>query len=68
MSTIGKPAITPVCAAAVTPFWTPGMYSRGTEPPTILLANTKPEPRSPGSSTSLIRANWPAPPVCFLWV
>ena len=50
------------------PFWTPGMNSFGTEPPTIELSNTKPEPGSPGSNMIFTRANWPVPPVCFLWV
>ena len=50
------------------PFWTPGMNSFGTAPPTILFSKTNPLPGSPGSKTTLIRANCPEPPVCFLWV
>lgn len=34
-----------------------GMYSFGTAPPTIADSNTKPVPGSPGSNTSLMRAN-----------
>ena len=50
------------------PFSTPGMYSFGTEPPTIRLSNEKPSPGSVGVITILTSANWPEPPDCFLWV
>ena len=50
------------------PFSTPGMYSFGTEPPTIFDSNTKSSLSGFGSNTILTRANWPVPPVCFLWV
>ena len=43
MSTIGKPARTPVSMASMMPASTGAMYSRGTEPPTILLSNEKPD-------------------------
>ena len=50
------------------PFSTPGMYSLGTVPPMIFDSNSKPLPGSFGSTTNFTRANWPVPPVCFLWV
>ena len=50
------------------PFSTPGMYSFGTAPPTILDSNDEPAPGSAGSNTILTLANWPVPPDCFLWV
>ena len=68
MSTIGKPISTPLSHTDLTPFSTPGMYSFGTVPPTILASNSLPLPVSFGSSLSLTRANWPVPPVCFLCV
>ena len=47
----------------------PGMYSRGTLPPTTSLTKLKPSSSGPsGSNTILMRANWPEPPDCFLWV
>ena len=64
----GKPASTPVSVDAFSPFSTPGTYSFGTVPPTTSFSKTKPEPGGNGSKRSLTRANWPAPPVCFLWV
>ena len=67
-SRIGKPASTPESTTLFTPFCTPGTYSFGTLPPTTLFSNSKPLPASFGSITSLTRANWPEPPVCFLWV
>ena len=67
-SITGKPASRPLSLADSRPFWTPGMNSFGTEPPTIVLSNTKPEPGSPGSNMIFTRANWPVPPVCFLCV
>ena len=60
--------MTPFCTAEFRPFSTPGMYSFGTVPPMTLLSNLKPEPFSPGTNTSLTRANWPEPPLCFLCV
>ena len=41
-STVGKPASTPVSACTRMPFSTAGMYSFGTEPPTVLFSNTTP--------------------------
>ena len=41
---IGKPAMTPDVITLSMPFWTPGMYSLGTLPPTILDSNSKPTP------------------------
>ena len=45
-----------------------GMNSLGTEPPTTSFSNTKPTPGCSGSKSILTSANWPEPPVCFLWV
>ena len=53
MSTIGKPISTPVSQTDLTPFSTPGMYSFGTVPPTILASNSLPLPVSFGSSLQL---------------
>ena len=33
----------------------------------VLSTNSKPEPRSSGSNVIHTSANWPEPPVCFLW-
>jgi len=68
MSTIGKPINMPVSQIDLTPFSTPGMYSLGTEPPTISALNSFPLPISLGSRRIFTRANWPVPPVCFLCV
>ncbi len=67
-STVGKPASTPVSACTRMPFSTAGTYSFGTEPPTVLFSNTMPAFRSSGSNCTFTSANWPEPPVCFLWV
>ena len=64
----GKPASGPESITELMPFSTPGMYSLGTVPPTTLLSKLKPSPGAVGSITSLMRANWPEPPVCFLCV
>ncbi len=48
------------------PFSTAGMYWRGITPPTIASTNSKPDPRSVGSTRSHAIANCPWPPVCFL--
>lgn len=47
------------------PFSTPGIYSFGIDPPTILLSKTKPSPTRDGSNKILTFANCPAPPDCF---
>ena len=44
------------------------MNSFGIEPPTTSFSNTKPEPGGSGSKSIDTSANWPEPPVCFLWV
>ena len=49
-------------------FWTPGMNSFGTAPPTTFASNEKPSPCLAGATLNFTRANWPDPPVCFLWV
>ena len=41
------------------------MYWRGMTPPTILSTNSKPAPRSVGSTRSHATANCPWPPLCF---
>ncbi len=66
-STTGKPASTPEPSTDSSPFSTAGMNSFGTAPPMISFSNSKPLPGSLGSTTILTRANWPWPPVCFLW-
>ena len=48
------------------PFSTAGMYWRGITPPTIASTNSKPAPRSVGSTRRNTIANCPCPPVCFL--
>src|SRR3546814_7604215 len=40
----GKPASTPVSRADLRPFSTPGMNSRGTEPPVMAFSKLKPCP------------------------
>ena len=50
-STMGNPASVPSTIAFSTPFWTEGMYSRGTLPPTTRSSNVKPAPLSMGSSS-----------------
>ena len=67
-SITGNPARKPVSVDDLIPFSTPGIYSRGTRPPTILLSKTTPLPLSRGSNSKTTLANWPAPPDCFLWV
>ena len=62
----GKPATAPLCAAASMPLLTAGTYSLGTRPPATRFSKTKPVPGPPGSNRIFTRANWPAPPVCFL--
>ena len=49
-----------------TPFSTAGMKLRGITPPTIASANSKPAPRSRGSTRSHATANWPWPPRLLL--
>ena len=66
-STIGKPAMTPFSSWARDPFSTDGMKLRGTAPPTTLSTNSKPAPRSSGSTSMLTTAYWPWPPDCFTW-
>ena len=64
------PAATPCANCARTPFSTLGMYSFGIRPPTTFSSNSKATSESSGSGSKrpLIWANWPEPPVCFLWV
>ena len=51
-----------------TPFSTEGMKLRGTAPPKISSANSKPPPRARGSTRSQVSPYWPRPPVCFLYL
>ena len=51
-----------------TPFSTAGMNWRGMAPPTIWSTNSKPPPRSSGSTRRKATPNWPWPPVCFLYL
>ena len=53
---------------SMTPFSTAGMNCRGIAPPTILSANSKPVPRSSGSTRRNATPNCPWPPVCFLYL
>src|SRR5258708_8465179 len=62
----GNPAKTPFSVDERSPFSTPGTYSFGTAPPTTSFSNTNPLPGGNGSKRVLVRAYWPAPPVCFL--
>ena len=56
-------------------FWTKAngdMFARGNVyvgmlPPTTSLRNSKPAPRSRGSTRKATSPNWPRPPDCFLW-
>ncbi len=41
------------------------MNCRGTEPPTTLSTNSKPEPSGSGSTSMSQTANWPCPPDCL---
>mmetsp|Transcript_19542 Transcript_19542/g.29298 ORF Transcript_19542/g.29298 Transcript_19542/m.29298 type:complete len:299 (+) Transcript_19542:465-1361(+) len=66
-STHGKPAWMPFIISASVPLRTPGMYSLGIAPPLMSLTNSKPSPGF-GSKTMFTLANWPEPPLCFLWV
>ena len=50
-----------------TPLSTDGIRVWGMTPPTMLLTNSYPAPRSFGSTRIATSPNWPAPPVCFLW-
>src|SRR5436189_84950 len=43
------------------------MNPPGITPPLIALTNSKPSPPSIGSISMWQSANWPRPPVCFLW-
>ncbi len=47
---------------------TEGMNSFGIAPPTTSFSNTKPEPGGQRFESIVTSANWPEPPVCFLWV
>ena len=51
---------------SATPFSTAGMNWRGIAPPTTASANSKPAPRSRGSSRSHATPNWPWPPRLLL--
>ena len=59
----------PSCMASWAPASTEGMYSFGMRPPVTVFSKTYPF-SSPvrGSRSTTTRANWPDPPVCFLWV
>ena len=59
MSTTGYPAATPRSIWARTPFSTDGMNCRGTEPPTTLSTNSKPDPDGSGSTVMSHTAYWP---------
>ena len=61
------PAIAPPCSTWRTPFSTAGMNWLGMVPPLTASTNSKPPPRSSGSTRRYTSPNWPAPPVCFLW-
>ena len=65
-STTGKPKTPPCSIVSCTPFSTAGMNWRGIAPPTIASTNSKPVPRSSGSTRRNATPNWPWPPVCFL--
>ena len=65
-SMTGNPANGPLSITDWIPFSTPGIYSLGTAPPTILLSKEYPSPGSVGDITNFTLANWPAPPDCFL--
>src|ERR1700742_3865158 len=56
--------------ASWAPASTDGMYSRGMRPPVTLLSNSYSAPSvvASGSSLMITLANWPDPPVCFLWM
>ena len=47
------------------PFSTLGMNWVGTDPPTTLDSNSKPEPRGNGLNSTWHTAYWPWPPDCF---
>ena len=51
-SITGKPAKYPESVESFIPFSTPGIYSFGTLPPTILLSKIIPSPFSNGSNSS----------------
>ena len=66
-------ATTPLPRTDKIPFCTPGIYLFGTAPPLVSDANSKSiapssSENSLGSKMSLIFANWPEPPYCFLCV
>ena len=66
-STTGCPAITPRSITERIPFSIDGQKLREMEPPKTSLENSNPPPRGRGSTRRWTSANWPAPPVCFLW-
>jgi hypothetical protein len=45
-----------------------GMNSFGTEPPTTFVLEHEAGAGGSGSKSIVTSANWPEPPVCFLWV
>jgi len=66
-STTGYPATGPDSSVWRTPFSVEAMNGWEMAPPTTSEANSKPAPRSSGSTRRCTSANCPAPPVCFLW-
>ena len=65
-STTGKPCTPPCAIVSSMPFSTAGMNWRGMAPPTILSTNSKPAPRSSGSTRRQATPNWPWPPRLLL--
>src|SRR6218665_112310 len=49
------------------PFSTGGRNRPGVPPPLASAVNAKPAPAGSGSMRRKTSANWPAPPLCFLW-
>src|SRR2546423_6663527 len=57
----------PSVHALFTPFSTEGTKTRSTFCPVRDSVNSSPVSRGLGSRRIQTSANWPAPPVCFLW-
>ena len=60
-------ALAPTVQAFFTPFSTEGTNTRSTFCPESDSENSTPVSRDRGSMRIQTSANWPAPPVCFLW-
>ena len=63
----GCPRSTPFSSCSRTPFSTAGMNWLGITPPLTASTKLNPSPRARGRTRSWTSANWPRPPVCFLW-